>query len=74
MNGPLLLFLAALTTAAGYALACWRWPYANCRRCHGTGKRHSPTGEHYRRCRRCAATGERVRVGRRLYDRLHTTR
>lgn len=68
--------LASLT-AAGYAacylLMCAAFPFGNCRRCKGTGKRHNPfTGKSYRLCTRCAGTGRRVRVGRRLYEYLRT--
>jgi hypothetical protein len=53
---------------AGYGIACWIWPFANCPRCHGTGKRRSPSGRAFRLCRRCDATGRRLRLGRRLWN------
>lgn len=52
----------------GYAVACWVWPFGACRRCHGLGKRRSPTGRTFRYCRRCKGTGARLRIGRRLFN------
>jgi hypothetical protein len=54
--------------AALYALGCWIWPFASCRRCAGSGKRRSPSGRAWRRCKRCKGSGARVRLGRRLYN------
>jgi hypothetical protein len=58
--------IAAIGYAAYYALACWIYPFTNCPRCHGTGKRRSPSGRNFRLCRRCKATGRRLRLGRRV--------
>jgi hypothetical protein len=60
--------VGAVLWAAGYAVACWVWPFAYCRRCGGTGKRHSPTGKRFRRCGKCGGTGWRLRRGRRLWN------
>jgi len=64
--------LTALGYAAYYSLACAIFPFGNCRRCHGTGKRRSPSGRHFRECRRCEGTGRRVRIGRRVFTYLRT--
>ena len=64
--------LAILGYAAFYLVACAIFPFGNCRRCHGTGRRPSPTRRSFRLCRRCDATGRRVRLGRRVYDYLRT--
>jgi hypothetical protein len=63
-----ILVIGALVWAAGYAVACWIWPFANCPRCKGTGKLRSPTGKRFRLCRRCDHTGRRLRTGRRVYN------
>jgi len=63
-----LAILAVTGYAAFYLAACAIFPFGNCRRCHGTGQRRSPTGRSFRLCRRCEATGRRVRIGRRVYD------
>lgn len=62
------LILAALIWTVGYLIACWIWPYGNCRACHGTGKRRSPTGRKFRHCRRCDGGGARLRIGRYLIN------
>jgi len=68
------LILAALLWLAGYLLACWIWPFGNCRACHGTGKRRSPTGRAFRTCCRCDGDGARLRIGRHLLNHLRDTR
>lgn len=62
----------ALVWAAGYVVACAIWPFAACGRCKGTGKRRSPTGKAWRRCGRCKGGGSRLRVGRHVWNYLHT--
>jgi hypothetical protein len=62
--------LAALAWTAGYAIACWIWPFTACRRCDGNGKLRSPSGRAWRRCRRCRGSGGRLRAGRWLYNHL----
>lgn len=63
-----LLLAVALCVSAGYAVACQLWPFMRCRRCHGSGRRTSPTGRAYGRCRKCKGTGERLRLGRRFWN------
>lgn len=70
-RGALYLALGGLVWLAGYVFACWLWPYANCRRCKGSGKRRSPTGRAYRKCPRCKGTGRRLRTGRWVFNKLH---
>jgi hypothetical protein len=62
--------LALIAVTLGYALACWVWPFKNCPRCHGSGKKRSPSGRAFRLCRRCQGTGRRLRAGRWIYNRL----
>lgn len=64
------LALAALIVTLGYMLACAAWPFAPCRRCHGTGRLRAPLGRAFRLCPRCRATGRRLRTGRRTYNHL----
>lgn len=60
-----LVLLAALLFLT-WRLLLWRWfPYAPCRRCHGSGKHRS--GKYFRPCRPCHGTGRRIRLGRRLW-------
>lgn len=68
MDPLVALLLAGALVVLGYVLACAVWPYASCPRCHGSGKRRSPSGKAWRPCRRCGGTGRRVRIGRRLWE------
>lgn len=63
-----LLVAIAITALAVYALGCWAWPFASCRRCDGSGKRRSPSGRAFRLCPRCKGTGRRLRIGRRVWN------
>jgi hypothetical protein len=65
-----LLIATGVIWAAGYALACWLWPFRACRACRGTGRRRSPTRRAYRHCRRCDNTGDQIRAGRVLWNYL----
>jgi len=65
-----LAILAALLWLAGYAIACWIWPFKACRRCEGNGKLRSPSGKAWRRCKRCGGSGGRLRAGRWIYNHL----
>lgn len=64
----LLLAAVAAVLLVGYLLGCRIWPYANCPRCHGSGKSGSPNRKAFRNCPRCKGTGRRTRIGRRLLD------
>ncbi|GGQ44037.1 hypothetical protein [Couchioplanes azureus] len=64
------LTIAALTVTVCYALGCWIWPFKACRKCHGLGKKRSPSGRAFRLCRRCDGTGRRLRAGRWIYNHL----
>lgn len=65
----LVLALAGIGLAALYLLGCCLFPYANCGKCHGSGKSRAPSGKAFRNCRRCKGTGRRRRLGRVLLDR-----
>jgi hypothetical protein len=63
--------LIILGYAAFYLIMCAGFPFGNCRRCRGTGKRYSKImRKSFRLCRRCDGTGRRVRIGRRVYEYL----
>ncbi len=64
------LTLAALAVTLCYAVGCWIWPFRNCRKCAGLGKKRSPSGRAFRLCRRCHGTGRRLRAGRWIYNQL----
>lgn len=69
LAGP--IFIIAVVAAGGYALSCWLWPFGNCRRCHGSGRRHSLFSHRvFRDCPRCHGTGKRLRLGRRVLNHL----
>lgn len=63
---PLLTILAIV--AVCYGIGCWIWPFGNCRKCDGSGKRRSPFGRAFGLCRRCHGDGRRLRIGRRLIN------
>jgi hypothetical protein len=68
-QGWLVFWVIVLALAAGliYGVACFIWPYRDCRKCKGGGKFRSPSGKAWRRCRRCKGSGSRVRLGRRVW-------
>lgn len=60
--------VAGLIGLSWYVAVCRIWPYTDCPRCGGGGKRRSPSGRAWRRCRRCKGSGARVRLGRRMWS------
>ncbi|MDO3687357.1 hypothetical protein [Micromonospora sp. C28ISP2-4] len=65
--------LASLTIvgyAAFYLIKCYAVPFGPCRRCNGAGERRGLILRLKRECHRCAGTGKRVRVGRRVIERV----
>jgi hypothetical protein len=84
----ILIVLFALIVAFGYGLACWLKPFTHCHRCQGTGtsSRRLADRLRYRRpprtraararpdCPRCRGTGLRLRIGRRVTNRLRRAR
>lgn len=69
----LVLIGAVLLSVAGYAVACWLWPFTRCRRCDGTGRRMSPSGKNWGSCRRCKGKAARLRAGRKIFNYLKVT-
>ena len=67
----LALIVTGLT--AGYLGLCWIWPFGNCRRCKGSGKRHALIGRGFRLCGRCEGSGYRIRIGRHAVNYLRAT-
>lgn len=73
MSGAALVFwvvLAVVVATPVYGVVCSLWPFTSCRKCKGSGRRRSPSGKNYGRCRRCKGGGERLRLGRRVMNRL----
>ena len=75
------LILTTVAVTLGYGMVCWVWPFRACRKCHGSGRLHTPTrlrraglGRGVRPCRRCDATGLRLRAGRRLHAAIRRLR
>jgi DnaJ-class molecular chaperone len=68
MTLALAVSAALLLAGGGYAVACWAFPFATCRRCAGTGTRTTWL-RNERPCHYCKTTGRRVRLGRRLHTR-----
>jgi hypothetical protein len=64
------LFLIAAAVTVGYFIGCWLYPFGNCRRCKGTGKRRSPISRAFGLCRRCDGTGRTLRIGRHILNAL----
>jgi len=67
-------FLCLLVITLGYASICATSPFGTCRKCRGFGfqltqdrKGRLKRGKH---CRRCDGHGQRIRVGRRLFNRV----
>ncbi|PRY19135.1 hypothetical protein [Pseudosporangium ferrugineum] len=65
-----LLCLATVIATLCYGIGCWIWPFGNCRKCKGSGKRRSPFGRAFGLCRRCHGDGRRLRIGRRIINSL----
>lgn len=65
-----LLCLTLMIATLCYGVGCWIWPFGNCRKCRGSGKRRSPFGRAFGLCRRCHGDGRRLRVGRRIINTL----
>ncbi|SES38090.1 hypothetical protein SAMN05216188_1482 [Lentzea xinjiangensis] len=59
------LYLTA--TALLYLVACWAFPYRNCRACKGLGRSGRRFGG-FRLCQRCDATGRQLRAGRKALN------
>ncbi len=53
-----------------YIYNCYAHPFAQHRRCNGTGRIPSLFGRGWRFCLRCDGTGLRLRIGRRAWNRL----
>ncbi len=71
-----LLFLIMVGVTAGYLLVCWLYPFRDCPRCRGTGKRRAPFGRTFALCSRCHGDRRQLRPGRHLLNYLrdiHTT-
>lgn len=69
--GWLLLLIAfAAVAATGYGLSCWWFPFRRCWCCKGRGVHRRDDGQVMRPCRWCTNTGRRLRLGRRLFNRL----
>lgn len=68
----LAIILTPILTAAtlGYSLACWVKPFRACTRCDGMGRIRGKLTRRPRPCRRCRGTGLRLRIGRRIHNRL----
>jgi hypothetical protein len=62
--------LAIVVATPAYAVACALWPFQRCPRCEGSGRRVSPSGKNYGRCRKCKGRGERLRLGRRVMNKI----
>jgi hypothetical protein len=65
----------SLLLLAAYPASCWWFPFARCRLCDGTGRRHSESQRrNFRPCWWCKGTGRRLRWGRRLFNALQRRR
>jgi hypothetical protein len=66
--------LIALGWTAYYLSSCVFWPYTSCGRCKGTARHTAWWGGGFRQCGRCDGTGRRLRIGRRVWNRIHSLR
>lgn len=57
-----------------YAFSCWRWPFADCLKCGGSGKIRNSSGKVFKICKRCKGSAKRLRVGRRAWNRFRGIR
>jgi hypothetical protein len=73
MDHTVVVLLVALVWAVGYAITVAIWPFGACWRCGGDGRLRSPSGKAWRRCKRCKGGGARLRIGRRVLNRLSRT-
>jgi hypothetical protein len=73
-TGVFLIVAVSIALAAYYMIGCAFFPWANCRRCGGGGRKYSPAGRAFRDCRKCKGSGRRVRAGRRLWDWYRSSR
>jgi hypothetical protein len=86
---PTILFVGfVLFITFCYTAVCWTMPFTHCDRCKGVGTsprrlsdrlRYGPAGKPraargWPTCPRCRGTGLRLRIGRRVYNRLSRTR
>ncbi len=69
----LILFGGGMLWVAGYAVACWLWPFTKCKKCDGSGRRKSPSGKNWGPCRRCKGKASRIRTGRKIFNYLKVT-
>ena len=66
--------LLALVAVVAYVAHCLVWPFRACRKCGGAGRFRSPSGRAWRYCDRCGGRAAQVRLGRRLWTYLASTR
>lgn len=77
---PWFFVLCGLAYVGWYAFLCWRFPWGRCRKCKGAGRFYQdrkpnpqhPMREFWRNCPRCGGTARRVRLGRRVMEKLIT--
>ncbi|SCL20466.1 hypothetical protein [Micromonospora inyonensis] len=71
MQATLTAIAIGTLAALGYAVSCAVWPFARCWVCDGKAH-HTPKGNTRisRPCRWCKATGRRLRLGRRVWNRI----
>lgn len=59
----LTLIVIGLIAFGGWVMSLYRWPFAPCRKCEGSGKNRGSNGKRYGQCRRCLGAGRRIRIG-----------
>jgi hypothetical protein len=62
MDSTLALVLALIIVAL---ISRWRWPFARCWSCRGSGVNGGSNGRRWGTCGRCGGSGKRRRVGAR---------
>jgi hypothetical protein len=67
--------LAAFTVLAVYVAQCVFWPFGRCWMCKGSGRWYkNEKRKNFRDCWWCKGAGRRLRIVRRIYNRMHTVK
>lgn len=66
--------LAAVLTVLVYAGQCVFFPWGRCAICKGSGRWESSSGKNWRDCWWCGGMGRRLRLVRRIYNRMYAVR
>lgn len=69
---PAWAVLIVLLVPVVYVVECAWWPFGYCLCCKGAGKHHKTNSRVFKDCWWCGGSGRRLRVGRRVWNRLRS--